>query len=85
MRYHHHRHLGTERAVWQQILGPKLFQRLVDQRQLVVAVEFAFAKAGKVLAASQDARCAQPGEELAPIGSRFAWVRRNRSRAHHLA
>src|SRR5258708_34758244 len=50
-----------------------------------MAVEFALAEAGKVLAASQHACGAEPCEELARIGNRCAGVSRDRARSHHAA
>src|SRR5258708_34302670 len=50
-----------------------------------MAVEFALAEAGKVLATSQHACGAKPCEELARIANRFAGVGRDRARTHHAA
>src|SRR5260370_37217185 len=50
-----------------------------------MAVEFALAEAGKVLAASQHACGAKPCEELARIGNRFAGVCRDCARTQHAA
>ncbi len=59
--------LRAEHTVRKQILCPKLFQRLVDDRQFVMAVEIAFAEAGEMLATSQHVRASQAGEKLASI------------------
>ena len=77
--------LRAERAVRQQILGPKFSQRLFDHRQLVMAVERAFAQTGEMLATSQHSRGPQAGEELARVGNRLARIRRNRARTHDAA
>src|SRR5271157_3922264 len=85
VRNHRHRQLRSQRAVRQQIFGPKLLERLLNHRQVVTAVERALAKAGKVLAASQNARGSKPGEKLARISNRLTRIRRNRARTHHVA
>ena len=50
-----------------------------------MAVELAFAKSGKMFAASEHVRGSQPGKKLACVGQSLARISRNRPRTHHFA
>src|ERR1700734_1529703 len=85
MRNHRHGEHPPQFTIGKQIFGPEFLQRLLDDRQLMMAVEHALAEAGEVFAASENAGSVESGEKFAGVLDGLARIGRHCTRSHHFA